>query len=107
MQEITHQRSLCRRLWPPRSPYLNPHEFYLWVMLKNGGYRSNCCTEDDQEQQNNESVLSVIPATEISRAVNNVLFNVKVSGTLMKPFSQITVWGKHLVIYVNILCSIL
>jgi len=56
MQEITHQTSLCRRLWPPRSPDLNPHEFYLWGMLKNDVYRSNYCTESNQEQQNTEAV---------------------------------------------------
>jgi hypothetical protein len=50
-------------------------EWILLVdMLKDDLYRSNRCTESDQQQQNIDAVLSWIASTEISREINNVHF---------------------------------
>ncbi|KAJ4436345.1 hypothetical protein ANN_18976 [Periplaneta americana] len=57
--------------WPPRSPDLNPCDFYLWEMLKEKVYANNPHTLEELE----ESIrlgISTISATEIRQVFNNV-----------------------------------
>jgi hypothetical protein len=39
VNEIFGERVISRNLWPPRSPDLNPPDFYLWGAAKSAVYR--------------------------------------------------------------------
>ena len=44
LEEVFCERIISKNLWPPRSPDLNPLDFYLWGKLKSNVYRDRPCT---------------------------------------------------------------
>lgn len=48
-------------LWPPRSPDLNPLDFFLWGHMKNYVYSETVNTIEDLEDRIQEAVASVTP----------------------------------------------
>ena len=57
--------------WPPRSPDLNPLDFYLWGYLKSIVYTPLPRTLDDL-QQNIEEAVRNLDVTVIKKAIRNV-----------------------------------
>jgi hypothetical protein len=47
LNEVSEDSLIGQRLWPARSPGLNPCDFYLWGNLKNNMHSSNPHTSDE------------------------------------------------------------
>jgi len=41
----------CRWFWPPRSPDMNPYDYFLWCYLKDHAYRTNPHTVPELEAE--------------------------------------------------------
>jgi hypothetical protein len=58
--------------WPPRSPDLNPCDFYLWGMLKGKVYVNNPHTAEELKE-NIRRVISIIYQEELRQVFRNML----------------------------------
>ena len=47
LKEFFGDRIISKDVWPPRSPDLNPPDFYLWGAAKSAVYRDRSLTLDD------------------------------------------------------------
>lgn len=70
IDEIFGERVISRRLWPARSPDLNPCDFYLWGMLKDRVYVNNPRTLDALKE-NIRGEINAITREELQRVSNN------------------------------------
>ena len=68
---IVSKRAVRGRVWPPRSPDLNPCDFYLWGFLKACVYSPRPATLDELEANIRREVAALDPAT-ITRALLDV-----------------------------------
>jgi hypothetical protein len=68
LHEVFGERVISRGLWPPRSPDLNPCDFYLWGTLKEKVYVNNQHSLEEL-QENVRHEISAIPVTATSTCV--------------------------------------
>jgi hypothetical protein len=52
-------RIVSKSLWPPRSPDLNPHDFYLWGKLKSVVYANNPHDLEDVKENIHEAIYNI------------------------------------------------
>jgi hypothetical protein len=52
-------RIMSKGLWPPRSPNLNPCDFYLWGKLKSVVYANNPHDMTTQKQNIREAIYNI------------------------------------------------
>jgi hypothetical protein len=64
-------RNISRGIWPARSPYLNPYNFFLWCCLKDKVYYSNLRTEEELNENIRKETAN-IPAEQLRRVNQNV-----------------------------------
>jgi hypothetical protein len=64
-------RIISKGLWPPRSPDLNPCDFYLWGKLKNVVYVNNAHDLEALRQNIREAVYN-IPRRELQQVSQNL-----------------------------------
>jgi hypothetical protein len=71
LDEVFGERVISRGLWPPRSPDLNPCDFYLWGTLKEKVYVNNPHSLEEL-QENIRHEISTIPVQQIGRVSRNI-----------------------------------
>jgi hypothetical protein len=59
LNKVFEDRLISRRLWPARSPDLNPCDFYLWGNQKDKVYSNNPHTLVELKQNIRETILSI------------------------------------------------
>jgi hypothetical protein len=57
-KEVFEERLISHRLWPARSPDLNPCKLYLWENLKNKVYSNNPSTVKELTQYICDTITS-------------------------------------------------
>jgi hypothetical protein len=63
LEDAFSGRVISKGLWPPRSPDLNPCDFYLWGTLKDSINFRNCDTIEDVKQAVADAVRNITPDT--------------------------------------------
>jgi inhibitor of nuclear factor kappa-B kinase subunit alpha len=71
LNEVSEDRLISRRLWPARSPDLDPCDFYLWGNLKDKAYSNNPHTLVELKQSIRETISS-IEVSEPKLVSNNI-----------------------------------
>jgi inhibitor of nuclear factor kappa-B kinase subunit alpha len=71
LNEVFENRLISHRLWPARSPDLNPCDFYLWGNLKDKVYSNNPHTLVEHKQSIRETISS-IEVSELKLVSNNI-----------------------------------
>lgn len=74
MNQFSETRVISRHFdipWPPRSPDLNPCDFWLWGALKDTVYQQNPTTIDELKMRIIEAANNITPA-QVTLAVNNL-----------------------------------
>jgi hypothetical protein len=71
LNEVVGNRLISRGLWPARSPYLNPCDFYLWGNPKGKVYSNNPHTLVELKQSIRETISS-IEVSELKLVSNNI-----------------------------------
>jgi inhibitor of nuclear factor kappa-B kinase subunit alpha len=71
LNKVFEDRLISRRLWPARSPDLNPCDFYLWGNLKDKVYSNNPHTLVELMQSICETISS-IEVRELKLVSNNL-----------------------------------
>jgi hypothetical protein len=69
---FTEERTVTKRLWPPRSPDLSTCDFYLWGYLKGKVYANNPKTLEDLKE-NIRTEIRRIDTAELHRVYDNML----------------------------------
>ena len=62
----------CQHIWPPRSPDLNPLDFWFWGWLKSKVYHENKPTILEQLQQKIMDIFHQITKEEFSAGVSDI-----------------------------------
>jgi hypothetical protein len=71
LNEVFENRLISHRLWPARSPDLNPCDFYLWGNLKDKVYSNNPHTLVELKQSIRETISS-IEVSELKLVSNSI-----------------------------------
>jgi hypothetical protein len=72
LRQVFGDRIISRGLWPARSPYLNPCDFYLWGNLKQKVYKTNPHTIEEQKENIRNEVSAISPG-ELQRVITNLV----------------------------------
>jgi hypothetical protein len=70
LSDVFGARIISSGIWPPRSPDLNPRNFFFWVCLKDKVYSSNPRTEELKE--NIRRKISDISAEHLQKLNQNI-----------------------------------
>ena len=62
----------CQHIWPPRSPDLNPLDFWFWAWLKSKVYHENKPTTLEQLQQKIVEICHQTNKEEFSAGVSDI-----------------------------------
>jgi hypothetical protein len=71
LNNVSEDRLISHRLWPSRSPDLNPCDFYLCGNLNDKVYSNNPHTLDELKQSIRETITS-IEASDLKLVSNNL-----------------------------------
>jgi hypothetical protein len=77
LNKVFEDRLISHRLWPARSPDLNPCDFYLQGNLKTKGYSNNPHTLVELKQNIRETISS-IEVSELKLVSNNIFKRLEV-----------------------------
>ena len=62
LEDIFADRVISEGMWPPRSPDLTPHDFWLWGHLKARIYKNNPRTVDEVRANITIEINNITPA---------------------------------------------
>jgi hypothetical protein len=68
LSDVFGDRIISSSIWPPRSPDLNPCDFFFWGCLKDKVYNSNPRTEEEPEETIRNEITN-IPEKKSSKGI--------------------------------------